>query len=125
MAATVPVSLMVRCSGLGVPASGVRPYSFAKAVDELDSVGDRRRVPGAILGAGEALFAEAVGGLERLLAADDDGDGDAGGRGRGLRFTGCGSERCFFAAGQYNATLHGEAGSGFLWAMGEVSPDIA
>ena len=53
---------------------------LGEGANELDGVGIGG-VRLAVLGAGEALFAEAVGGLERLLAPHDDGDGEAGGRG--------------------------------------------
>ena len=59
MAATVPVSLMVRCSGLGV-GFWSEAVLLCEGSNELDGVGVGGMLL-AVLRAGQALFAEAVG----------------------------------------------------------------
>ena len=67
---------MVRRSGPGVSGCDCEAVLLGEGADELDG-GGVGAVRLAVLGAGETLFAEATGGLERLPAFDEDRDGEA------------------------------------------------
>jgi hypothetical protein len=101
MAATVPVSLMVRRSGPGSVWRDSEAELLGEGADELDG-GGVGTVALTVLGVGETLFAGAIGGLERGFALDDDGDGDFRAGGCGLLAVGL-DEASFFAARQNGA----------------------
>ena len=75
----------------------------------------------AILGAGKAVFTQALD-IQRSLAPDDDRNSeDAGGARR--FFAGCRGKGCFLTPRQNNALLGRKARANFLEAMGELSDE--
>jgi hypothetical protein len=108
-------------SGRGCAGFDGEAELLGEGTDELDG-GWVGGVAGAVLGAGEALFATGVCGLQGLFAPDDDRHSDFGGWRRGLFADGI-CDGSFLAAGQYGAALCGETRGGFFWRHEESSKD--
>src|ERR1700691_2440427 len=120
MAAMVPVSLIVRCSGLGVPLSTVSPNSFAKARTSFIAAGSAaccwrywarvsRSLPSRLVFSG--LLRRTMTETVRTLAARAGFSLVAADRG------------AFSLPGRTTRCWEEKRGADFLEAMGELSDE--